>query len=228
MPPEKLARLCAVGVALDEIISADALDAVAIRCWNEMETTFGIAPCLLLSELSDRFVEGVCETDICNAAVMRLLRLGAERPAVCLDWNNNYGDEPDKCILFHCGPVAGSLMRGKGKVTDHSILANSFGAGCGWGCNQGRIADFPMTYASAKTENGRFALYLGEGHFTDDPIDGNYFGCAGVAEIPGLQQKLIRIGREGYKHHMSAAPGHFARALREACEMCLGYDIAAF
>ena len=52
-----------------------------------------------------------CEVDTCNAITMYALRLASEKPATCLDWNNNYGDDPDKCALFHAGRrgVAGDL-----------------------------------------------------------------------------------------------------------------------
>ena len=58
-----------------------------------------------LSELNDRGIAAACEVDVGNAVAMRALRLASGGPAACLDWNNNYGDDDDKCILFHCGPV---------------------------------------------------------------------------------------------------------------------------
>jgi DNA-binding transcriptional LysR family regulator len=42
---------------------------------------------------------------------MQALALASDGPATCLDWNNNYADEEDKCILFHCGPVPADLMQ---------------------------------------------------------------------------------------------------------------------
>ena len=31
------------------------------------------------------------------------MQLAAGSPAAIVDWNNNYGDDEDKCVLFHCG-----------------------------------------------------------------------------------------------------------------------------
>ena len=73
-------------------------------------------------------------------------------------------------ILFHCGPIAQSLMEKKGIVTDHKMFAKA-NPGCGWGSNEGRIAAFPMTFSNCKTENGRLTFYIGEGRFTGEPID---------------------------------------------------------
>jgi L-alanine-DL-glutamate epimerase-like enolase superfamily enzyme len=34
---------------------------------------------------------------------MYALSLASQRPSALVDWNNNYGGDEDKCVLFHCG-----------------------------------------------------------------------------------------------------------------------------
>jgi L-fucose isomerase-like protein len=225
VPAESLLTLAKLGVTLDDMIDRLKLDAVAIRCWLELEMELRVAPCVLVSEINDRGIPCACEVDVCNAVAMCVLRLASDRPVACLDWNNNYGDDPDKCILFHCGPVPQTLMTGRGRVVDHPMFAKALGAGCAWGPNVGRIAPTPMTFASAKTENGRLVFYLGEGEITKDRIADDFFGCAGVARIPALQDILQKIGYGGYRHHVSMTPGHVARAVREAFTRYLKYDL---
>jgi L-fucose isomerase-like protein len=225
VPDKAFENLVRFGVVIDEIINEYGLDALALRCWIEMEKEFGVAPCVLLSEINDRGIPAACELDVCNAVSMYALHLASGEPATCLDWNNNYGDDPDKCILFHCGPVPQSLMTGKGEVIEHPMFAKSFGAGCGFGCNVGRIAPNPITFSSLKTQDGKLFVYMGEGKITKDPIQEGFFGCAGVAQIDKLQEKLYQIGYNGYRHHVSVTPGHYALALREAFVRYLGYEI---
>ncbi len=225
VPPENFDNLVRLGVVLDELIAENRLDALALRCWLELEQTLRVSPCVLLSELNDRLIPAACELDLGNAVAMYALRLATGGAPACLDWNNNYGDEEDKCILFHCGPVAQSLMTAKGKVIDHPMFAKALGAGCGYGCNVGRIAPTPFSFASATTQDGRLRFYLGEGEFTADPIAPEFFGCAGVARIDGLQRKLLQIGYAGYRHHVSVAPGRVAVALREAFVRYLNYEL---
>ena len=227
VPSEAVTRMAKLGVVIDDVMAEFQMDAIAFRCWLELEQELKIAPCVLLSEINDRGIAAACEVDVCNAIMMRALGLASGRPATCLDWNNNYGQEPDKCILFHCGPVPQSLMTAKGRVVDHPMFAKALGCGCGWGPNVGRIAASPMTYASAKTGDGKLSVYLGEGEMTSDPIADDFFGCAGVALIPGLQRKLGVIGREGYRHHVSMTFGRYEPALREAFTTYLGYDMTA-
>jgi L-fucose isomerase-like protein len=116
-------------------------------------------------------------------------------------------------------------MTCKGQVIDHPMFAKALGAGCAFGCNVGRIAPTPFTFASSMTIDGRLQFYLGEGEFTDDKIPEEFFGCAGVAKIDGLQEKLNKIGCAGYRHHVAIAQGHVKDALREAFTKYLGYHI---
>jgi L-fucose isomerase-like protein len=225
VPEKSFENLVRMAVVIDQIISEYQLDCIALRCWLEMEIEFGVAPCVLLSEINDRGIPAACELDVCNAVTMYGLNLASGKPATCLDWNNNYGDDPDKCILFHCGPVPQSLMTAKGEVIDHPMFAKSLGAGCGFGCNVGRIAATPLTFASSKTTDGKLFVYMGEGEFTTDPIAKGFFGCGGVAKIDNLQKKLYTIGYQGYRHHVSVTPGHVGMAMREAFTHYLGYEI---
>lgn len=225
VPEKAFENLVRFGVVIDEIIDEYRLDTLALRCWIEMEKDFGVAPCVLLSEINDRGIPAACELDICNAVTMYALNLASGEPATCLDWNNNYGDDPDKCILFHCGPVPQKLMTARGEVIEHPMFAKSFGAGCGYGCNVGRIAPNPITFSSSKTQDGEIFVYMGEGDFTEDPIREGFFGCGGVARIANLQEKLYKIGYSGFRHHVSVTTGHFATALREAFTRYLDYRI---
>ena len=226
VPEDKKCMLAKIGVVIDEYIAAYHLDAIALRCWNEMETYLRVCPCVLLSELNDRGIPASCEIDMCSAITMRALSLATEGPAACLDWNNNYGDDPDKVILFHCGSTAQKLMAAKGTVTSHKMFDKT-DPGSGWGTNEGRIGAFPMTFSNCKTEDGRITVYFSEGSFTGDPIEPEFFGCGGVARIDGLQDKLIRLARGGFKHHTTVANGHVQAALEEAFRIYLGYDVVS-
>lgn len=224
-PQNKIETLAGVSVVIDDIIDAYNLDCLAFRCWEEIEQLLGISPCVLLSELNDRGFVAACEVDVLNAVAMQALQLASEMPGICLDWNNNYADDPDKCILFHCGSTAQCYMTEKGEIVDHKMFSKSYGTGCGWGTNVGRIRPFEMTFASSKTENGKLIFYTGQGEFTSDTYDEDFFGCGGVAKIEGLQNKLINIGKNGYRHHVSVTEGFYEAAIKEAFTTYLNYDL---
>jgi L-fucose isomerase-like protein len=226
VPEGAFDRIVRLAVVLDAIIDEYRMDAIALRCWIEMQAQLGISGCVVLGELNNRGIAAACEVDVGNAVAMRALHLASGKPAACLDWNNNYEEDEDKCILFHCGPVPKSLMMDRGRIADHAILANAVGAGCGFGCHVGRIAPFDFTFGSMLTEEGKLRFYLGQGRFTEDEIPEEFFGCAGVAQIEKLQDTLLHIGYNGYRHHVSITPGLIQAAVREALEYYLGFDVA--
>ena len=227
VPERAFENIVRLSLSLDQIISEASLDAVAIRCWTEIQTQMGISPCVAMGSLNDLGLAAACEVDLGNAVAMKALNLASYEAVGLLDWNNNYYDEDDKCILFHCGPMPASLMEGKGHITDHSILMSSVGEGNGYGCNQGRIKPMDFTFSSLMTDEGRVKMYLGEGRFTTDPIPANFFGVAGVAEISNLQDVLLHIGKQGHRHHVAVTPGSLRKPLTEALGYYLGFEVTA-
>lgn len=223
VPLDRMEMLAKISCTIDDYIEEYHLDAISLRCWNEMETILRVCPCVLLSELNDRGIAASCEIDLCSAITMRAMLLASGKPTAVLDWNNNYGDDEDKVILFHCGPVAQSLMAGKGTLSSHKMFDKG-DPGSGWGVNEGRIAAFPMTFSNCQTKDGKLIIYASEGEFTEDVIEDGYFGCGGVAKIPNLQDKLIKLARGGFKHHTSVGMGHMQAILKEAFTTYLGYD----
>ncbi|MDR1641105.1 MAG: hypothetical protein LBT59_15545 [Clostridiales bacterium] len=226
VPDSAKSMLAKISVIIDEYIETYHLDALTLRCWNEMETILRVCPCVLLSELNDRGIVASCEVDLCSAITMRAMQLASGQPTAVLDWNNNYGDDENKVILFHCGPVAQSLMAAKGTVTEHKMFAK-LDPGSGWGCNEGRIKPFDMTFSNCQTKDGKLIVYASEGHFTEDKIEDSFFGCGGVAQIDDLQNKLIKLARGGFKHHTSVGVGHMKAVLEEAFGIYLHYGLVS-
>lgn len=226
-PPANIETIVKAAAVLDEIIAEYHMNCIGVRCWNEFEAYLKICPCIILSELSDRGIPAACEVDVGNAISMYALQLASETPAATLDWNNNYGDdgEGDKCVLFHCGPVAKSMLVAEREIVDNPLQAMVHGPDHSWGASMARIKPSPMTYLSARTENGRLGFYMGEGRFTEDRLEDAFFGNAGVAEIPNLQKVLLSAGQHGFRHHVSATLGTYERILREAFPKYLGYDV---
>ena len=56
--------------------------------------------------------------------------------------------------------------------------------------------------------------YVGEGEFTDDPLD--TFGARAVAHVPGLQRMMKYICKNGFEHHCAMNASHSAAILAEA------------
>ena len=105
------------------------------------------------------------------------------------------------------------------------IIAGSVGKANAFGTCVGRVKAGPVTYARLSTNDleGRVCGYIGEGTFTDDPLD--TFGGAGVVHIADFQQLLRFICENGFEHHVAANLSTVADVVNEAWTRYMGWDI---
>jgi len=113
VPESAVIKMSKLGVVIDQWTAAGQLDATAIQCWTSMEEYFGVVPCTIMSMASDSLTPSACETDVAGVVGMLALVLASGKPSALVDWNNNYGDDPDKGVVFHSliSPRRSSWMR---------------------------------------------------------------------------------------------------------------------
>lgn len=222
-PAYAVKNQCKLGIVLEDLRKEMDLDVMAIRCWSELQYEFKITPCTVMGILNQRGIPVVCETDVTNAPAMLALSLASGGPTGCLDINNNYGDSPDQCIMFHCGPLPIDLLAGPGHMEEHKMFVKTQGENCSWGVNVGRINPGVITVCGMRTENGQTRYYVERAEVTPEQVDEGFFGTYGVVRIPGLQTKLRHMSEEGFRHHAIIAAGDQTRRIREALSKYLGY-----
>ncbi|MEQ8848948.1 L-fucose/L-arabinose isomerase family protein [Botrimarina sp.] len=223
VPDEKMLQMARMGVVLSDWIEEHAINATAIQCWTSVQQNFGCNVCTLMSMMSERFMPSACEVDVTGTLTMYAMQLAADSPAALVDWNNNYGDDPDRCTLFHCGNWAKSFLPDI-KIATAPILGSTLGEENTYGALEGRTPAGPLTYGRVTTcdNEGRIKAYVGEGSLTDDEL--NTFGTRAVAHVPGLQNLLKHICKNGFEHHTVMTMSHSAPALAEAFGTYLGWE----
>lgn len=226
---KRIDALARLGVAIDGIISDYGLDSVAVRCWDEFQTEWGISPCVIMSMLNDRVFPAACETDVDNAVMMRAVGLAAgEGESVAVfDVNNNYRDAKDKAIFFHCSAVPKGMLTGRGMIDDHPILAKSMGPDTSVGVHNGKMRPGPITVASLRTEDGRLKGFVTEGDVTTLNPGKGFFGTGFVfRKADGDMNGLFNyMAENGYRHHVAFAYGRNANVVREGLVKYLDYEI---
>lgn len=226
VPAASLTKLAKLGTVIDEWVTTNEYGATAIQCWTSMEEYFGVVPCALMSMMSDGLLPSACETDITGAASMYAVALASGKPSAIVDWNNNYGQDPDKGVVFHCSNLPRSLFAEDTVVLDYQKnLAGSVGMDNAWGTICGRVKADPFTYLRISTDDvrGGIVAYVGEGTFTDDPLD--TFGGYGVVRVPNFQKLLRYVCENGFEHHVAVNLSLMADALYEAITKYLGWDV---
>ena len=225
IPRESLLRMAKFSVVLEQYVAERELAGTAIQCWTSMEEYFGVVPCTAMSMLSNALSPSACETDIAGLVGMYALVQASGRPSALVDWNNNYADDPDKCVLFHCSNFPQEFFGKKGVMDYQEIIAGTVGRENTYGTLAGKIRPTDFTYCRASTDDfaGSIRAYVGEGEITKDPI--TTFGGYGVARIARLQTLLRHICANGFEHHVAINPSRVAAIVEEAFSRYLGWDV---
>ena len=63
-----------------------------------------------MSMMSENMLPSACEVDVTGTLTMYAMQLASGSPSALVDWNNNYANDEEKCVLFHCGNWAKSFL----------------------------------------------------------------------------------------------------------------------
>jgi L-fucose isomerase-like protein len=231
-PSESLTRIAKLAVVIENWMKENELVASAVQCWTSMEEFYGVVPCTLMSMMSNTLMPSACETDIAGVVGMYAMVLASGKPSAIVDWNNNYGDDPDKGVIFHCSNLPKDIFVDETiaaediPVMDYqAIIAGTVGRDNTYGTIVGRVKSSPFTYCRVSTDDfkGRMQAYVGEGELTDDPL--KTFGGYGVVKVPNLQKLLAYICENGFEHHVAVNLSQVASAVNEALGKYLGWDV---
>ena len=222
IPDAALLKMAKLGAVVDGWMKQTNCTISAVQCWTSMEEFFGVVPCTIMSMMSNDLIPSACEVDVPGTLSMYMMALASGTPSALLDWNNNYGADPNKCVCFHCSNLPKHFFK-EVRMDFQQIIAGTVGKENTYGTCEGVIKPGAMSFARFSTDDRRGVIrgYTGAGRFTDDPLE--TFGGAGVAEIPQLQKLLKYICREGFEHHVAANFSDVSKAVHEAARY-LGWE----
>lgn len=223
VPREALVRMAKLGLVLADWMEKYDIQATALQCWSSLQKNYGVNCCTLMSMMSEKLMPSACEVDVAGTVAMYALQLASGTPSALVDWNNNYGNDPDRCVLFHCGNWAKTFVP-EIQIATAPILGTTLGEENTYGAMRGRTPPGPVSFARITTDDrlGEIRAYAGEGRFTDDPLD--TFGCRAVVQVEGLQRLLRYVCLNGFEHHVAMNASSCAGVLAEAFETYLGWE----
>ena len=224
IPPASLTKMAKFGVVVDNWVKDNELAGTSIQCWTAMQEFFGVVPCTLMSLMSNNLLPSACETDMIGMVAMYVLQIASGTPSAIVDWNNNFADDPDKCVIFHCSNLPKHFFEDF-KMDFNEIIGVITGKENSFGTVVGTLKQGPLTFCRISTDDlrGTLRAYVGEGEITGDKLQS--FGGYGVVKIPGLQKLLAYVCEMGYEHHVSVSRSHVAPAVAEALGKYLKWDV---
>ena len=223
-PNDAMVQIAKLDVVLNEYVDEYELDATAIQCWTSLQQNFGCNVCTSMSIMSENMLPSACEVDVTGTLSMYAMQLASGSPSALVDWNNNYANDPEKCVLFHCGNWAKSFLPDI-EISNAPILGTSVGVENTYGALDGRTPAMPLTYGRISTDDpkGIIKAYIGEGELTDDPL--KTFGNRAVAKIGNLQGLMNHVCRNGFEHHVVMNASKTSAILEEALGNYMGWDV---
>ena len=223
VPEDKLIKMARLDVVLGDFVEANALDATAIQCWTSVQQNYGCNVCTSMSMMSEDHLPSACEVDVTGTLTMYAMQLASDSPSALVDWNNNYGGDENKCVLFHCGNWAKTFLPDI-TVSTAPILGSIIGVENTYGALDGRTPAGPLTFGRITTDDlaGKIKAYVGQGSLTNDEL--NTFGTRAVAHVPKLQKLLRHVCNRGFEHHVVMNLSLTAAALTEAFRNYLGWE----
>ena len=222
VPVEALIKMAKFALVVDDWMQSLSITATALQCWNSLQQNYGVNVCTIMSMMSQQSLPSACEVDIAGVIGMYALQLASSSPSALVDWNNNYADDPDKCVLFHCGNWAKDFTS-EIRIATAPILGTTLGEENTYGAMEGRTPAGPLTFGRISTDdlNGKILAYVGEGQFTDDPL--NTFGMKAVVNVPNLPALMHVICQNGFEHHMAMSRSLSGSSVAEAFSRYLGW-----
>src|SRR6202522_4563016 len=224
-PEAALMKMAKLGAVIDHWMASSQLTVSAVQCWTSIEEFLCIVPCTVMSMMSENLIPSACEVDVLGTLSMYALTLASETPSALLDWNNNYGDNPDKAVCFHCSNLPKHFFNEGVKMDFQQIIAGTVGKENTHGTLDGTVKAGAMSFARFSTDDfaGQITGYVGEGAFTNDPL--HTFGGAGVVEIPKMQELLRYICENGFEHHVAANFSKTSAPVQEAATQYLNWPM---
>ena len=206
----ELRSVAALKVAMKRLAQKYGCQAIAIQCWNQLQSELGIMPCAANALLNEEGIPVVCETDIHGAVTALLVEAAGmgEKRSFFADWTIRHPDVANGELLQHCGPWPLSVAGEKAKLT--YPLAFDYPGSITAEARHGEVS-----LARFDGDNGEYSLLLGNAKGIDGPKGMGTYLWVEVDNIKRLEAKLV----EGpYIHHCVGIHKNVVPVLYEACK----------
>lgn len=206
----ELENVAALKVAMKSLAAKYGCNAIAIQCWNALQSELGIMPCAANSLLNEEGIPVVCETDIHGAitAVMAEAAGMGEARTFFADWTVRHPDNENGELLQHCGPWPISVAKEKPTIGYPLAFEHP-------GAVEAEAKHGDMTLCRFDGDNGEYSLLLGYAKGIEGPYTKGTYVWVEVENLKRLEDKLV-CGP--YIHHCVGIHKDVVPVLYEACK----------
>lgn len=207
---EELESVAALKVAMKKLAESYGCNAIAIQCWNALQTEIGIMPCAANSLLNQEGIPVVCETDIHGAITSLLVEASTldDTRSFFADWTVRHPDNENGELLQHCGPWPLSVAKEKPTIGYPLAFEHP-------GAVEAEAKHGDMTLCRFDGDNGEYSLLLGHAKGIEGPYTKGTYVWVEVENLNRLEEKLVY---GPYIHHCVGIHKDVVPVLYEACK----------
>lgn len=205
-------RTAALKLAVRSYANEQACTAAAIQCWNALQDSLGIMPCMVNGLLTDEGLPVTCETDIHGAITCIMAHAAAmyKTAPFFADLTVRHSQNENSELLFHCGNFPPSLAEGKTKFSRHFLFD-----GHEPGTHEGPVKLGDMSIVRFDGDHGKYQLFLGKAKGVSGKFTRGTYVWIEVNDWLLWEEKLV-CGP--YVHHCVGIHDYVIPALYEACK----------
>ena len=205
-------RTAALKLAIRSYANEQACTAAAIQCWNALQDSLGIMPCMVNGLLTDEGLPVTCETDIHGAITCIMAHAAAmyKTAPFFADLTVRHSQNENSELLFHCGNFPPSLAEGKTKFSRHFLFD-----GHEPGTHEGPVKLGDMSIVRFDGDHGEYQLFLGKAKGVSGKFTRGTYVWIEVNDWLLWEEKLV-CGP--YVHHCVGIHDYVIPALYEACK----------
>ena len=208
--PEELEMVAALKVAMKRLAVKYGCQAIAIQCWNQLQSELGIMPCAANSLLNEEGIPVVCETDIHGAITALMVEAAGmnETRGFFADWTIRHPDIANGELLQHCGPWPISVAKERPRLTYPLAFEHP-------GSITAEAKHGLMSLCRFDGDNGEYSLLLGNARGVEGPKGMGTYVWVEVENIRRLEEKIVT---GPYIHHCVGIHQDVVPVLYEACK----------
>lgn len=206
---DKVARLI---LKFDKFFHKNKLTALAVRCWPEFASEYGISPCAAMSVLQSERRILACEGDIEGAiSMISHSAMGAETPFLFDFSQVNF--EGNYALLWHCGVAPCNLWDGKCNISLDTYFAGGKGVTADFVLKEGDVSILRVDSAGSE-----YRMFIGraKGVPMEKKLKGTYLKVIFDEPVRDVLNKVIE---NGIAHHASLVYGDYVKPLEIFAKM---------
>lgn len=207
---DELENVAELKIAMKNLAHRYSCNAIAIQCWNALQTEIGIMPCAANSLLTDEGIPVVCETDIHGAITSILVQAAGmnRNKTFFADWTVRHPYNENAELLQHCGPWPLSALETK-PILGYPLAFSHPGA------VEALAKPGKVTLARFDGDNGEYSILLGNAKAVDGPYTKGTYMWVEVENLDRLEEKVVT---GPYIHHCTGIHDDVVSVIYEACK----------